>query len=159
MSSFIFSRFGGRHPARSGPYDRWRRTLKRLTIRYLKPYVARHTSVSWNLMVGRNPLWVAKQHGNRIATMLSVYAAWTEDAAEEDIAASREAMNQADPRLPPPAPPRTGCQVAQAGALSLSVADDAQPAPDVKSPKEDQCGGTENRPSHAIARAACSSLP
>jgi hypothetical protein len=44
-------------------------------------------------MVGHNPLWVAKQHGHRIATMLSAYAAWTEGAREEDIAAIRDAMN------------------------------------------------------------------
>jgi hypothetical protein len=41
-------------------------------------YMARHTSVSWNLMIGRNPLLVAKEHGHRLTTMLSVYAAWTE---------------------------------------------------------------------------------
>ena len=29
-------------------------------------------------MLGRNPLWVAKQHGHSIATMLWVYAAWIE---------------------------------------------------------------------------------
>ncbi len=72
---------------------RWQRTLKRLTIRYRRPYVARHTSVSWNLMAGRNPLLVAKEHGHRLTTMLTVYAAWTEGAVESDIAAIREAMN------------------------------------------------------------------
>jgi hypothetical protein len=55
-------------------YWRWQRTLKRLAIRYRKPYLARHTSVSWSLMVGRNPLLVAKEHFHRIPTMLSVYA-------------------------------------------------------------------------------------
>ena len=54
------------------PYSRWRRTLQRLAIRYRKPYAARHSSVSWDLMLGRNPLWVAKQHGHSIATMLWV---------------------------------------------------------------------------------------
>ena len=78
------------------PYTRWQRTLQRLAIRYRKPYMARHTSVSWNLMVGRNPLLVAKEHGHRPTTMLSVYAAWTEGAVEADIAAIREAMNCAD---------------------------------------------------------------
>ena len=78
------------------PYTRWQRTLRRLAIRYRKPYVARHTSVSWNLMVGRNPLLVAKEHGHRPTTMLSVYAAWTEGAVEADITAIREAMNCAD---------------------------------------------------------------
>jgi hypothetical protein len=74
------------------PYDRWRKTLQRLPLRYRKPYTARHTSVSWNLMLGRNPLWVALQHGHRIATMLSVYAAWVEGARECDIAVIRRAM-------------------------------------------------------------------
>jgi integrase len=35
-------------------YWRWQRTLRRLAIRYRKPYMARHTSVSWSLMLGRN---------------------------------------------------------------------------------------------------------
>ena len=75
------------------PYTRWQRTLRRLAIRYRKPYVGRHTSVSWNLMVGRNPLLVAKEHGHRPTTMLTEYAAWTEGAVEADITAIREAMN------------------------------------------------------------------
>ena len=74
------------------PYERWHRTLRRLPIRYRKPYSARHSSVSWNLMMGRNPLWVAKQHGHSILTMLTVYAAWTEGAREVDVAAIRRAM-------------------------------------------------------------------
>jgi hypothetical protein len=76
------------------PYWPWHSTLQRLALRYRKPYMARHTSVSWNLMIGRNPLLVAKEHGHRIATMLSVYAAWTEGAVEADITAIREAMNR-----------------------------------------------------------------
>jgi hypothetical protein len=75
-------------------YWRWHRTLKRLAIRYRKPYVARHTSVSWNLMAGRNPLLVAKEHGHRLTTMLTVYAAWAEGAVETDIVAIQEAMNR-----------------------------------------------------------------
>jgi hypothetical protein len=46
--------------------------------------MARHTSVSWNLMLGRNPLLV-EEHGHRITTMLSVYAAWTEGAVEATL--------------------------------------------------------------------------
>ena len=42
---------------------RWRQTLRGLPIRYRRPYTARHTCVSWHLMTGSNPLWVAKQHG------------------------------------------------------------------------------------------------
>lgn len=53
---------------------------------------ARHTSVSWNLMVGKNPLWVAPQHGHSVAVMLDVYAAWTKGARDADVAAIRAAM-------------------------------------------------------------------
>jgi integrase len=75
------------------PYRRWRLTMARNPrIRYRKPYCARHSSVSWNLMVGRNPLWVAKQHGHSITTMLRAYAAWAEGAVEADIEAIQHAM-------------------------------------------------------------------
>ena len=58
------------------PAKRWRATLTSLKLRYRRPYTARHSSVSWSLMVGKNPLWVAKQHGHSISTMLRVYTAW-----------------------------------------------------------------------------------
>lgn len=80
------------------PYVRWRQTLLRLrTIRYRKPYCARHSSVSWNLMRGKSPLWVAKQHGHTITTMLKAYAAWTEGATDCDIRGIWRAMTS--PRL------------------------------------------------------------
>jgi hypothetical protein len=41
--------------------------------------------VSRDLLIGRNPLWVAKQHGHSLLTMLRVYAAWTADASEKDV--------------------------------------------------------------------------
>ena len=75
------------------PYVRWRQTLRRLpSIPYRKPYCARHSSVSWNLMSGKSPLWVAKQHGHTITTMLKAYAAWTEGATRSDIQAIKRAM-------------------------------------------------------------------
>jgi hypothetical protein len=42
-------------------------------------------------MIGRNPLWVAKQHGHSLLTMLRVYAAWTADAPETDAVAIQDA--------------------------------------------------------------------
>ena len=68
------------------PQGRWRQTLGSLKLRYRRPYAARHSSVSWNLMIGKNPLWVAKQHGHSIETMLRVYAAWADGAVEADVA-------------------------------------------------------------------------
>jgi hypothetical protein len=43
-------------------------------------------------MIGRNPLWVAKQHGHSLLTMLRVYAAWAADAPETGVVAIQEAM-------------------------------------------------------------------
>ena len=43
-------------------------------------------------MVGKNPLWVAKQHGHSVHVMLDVYAAWTEGAKDSDIAVIKHAM-------------------------------------------------------------------
>ncbi len=59
---------------------RWAKTLARVPIRSRRPYCARHSCVSWNLMLGKNPLWVARQHGHSVRTMLEVYAAWADGA-------------------------------------------------------------------------------
>ncbi len=76
------------------PYRRWRSTMARIPrIRYRKPYCTRHSSVSWDLMVGQTPLWVAKQHGHSITTMLRAYAAWAEGAIETDIEAIKHAID------------------------------------------------------------------
>ena len=45
-------------------------------------------------MVGKNPLWVAEQHGHSICTMLRVYAAWAEAAVESDVEAIRRSMSR-----------------------------------------------------------------
>jgi hypothetical protein len=70
----------------------WQKSLKRLAIRYRRPYTARHSSVSWNLMRRRPALYVAQQHGHRPLTMFTVYAAWTQDRPEADSRAIRRAM-------------------------------------------------------------------
>ena len=88
------------------PARRWRATLTSLKLRYRRPYVARHSSVSWNLMTGKNPLWVAKQHGHSIATMLRVYAAWADGAVESEIELIKRSMNS-HPALLEHAGPRT----------------------------------------------------
>jgi hypothetical protein len=63
-----------------------------MKVRYRDPYNARHSSVSWNLIIGGNPLRVAKNHGHGVQTMLEVYAAWIEGAQESDVEAIKEAM-------------------------------------------------------------------
>jgi len=82
----------------SEPGSCWMKTLVRLPVRYRRPYVARHTSVSWRLMVGEPPLWVAEQQGHSVITMFTVYAAWVRAARPEDVAALRAALDA--PRRP-----------------------------------------------------------
>lgn len=73
-------------------WKRWRRSLTRLNLRPRAPYKARHSFITWNLMVGKNPLWVAKQHGHSAHLMLDVYANWLEGTDGSEIAAIEQAM-------------------------------------------------------------------
>ncbi len=99
----LFFRKGG-DPIQNlvGVQHRWRVSLKRAGLRRRRPYCARHSSVSWNLMLGKNPLWVARQHGHSVRTMLEIYAAWADGAVESDVTAIEQAIGRM------PEPPRPG---------------------------------------------------
>jgi hypothetical protein len=45
-------------------------------------------------MLGKNLLWVAKQHGHSVEVMLRMYAAWLDGATEADIHAIKQAMER-----------------------------------------------------------------
>ncbi|HEY0683003.1 MAG TPA: DUF3596 domain-containing protein [Steroidobacter sp.] len=103
---------------------RWRQSLSRLSdLRYRRPYNARHSSVSWNLMLGKSPLWVSRQHGHRPETMFRAYAAWTEEAPESEVVLIREAMGLSDqPRhkkksVRPTVAPRVGTEIGTSGPM------------------------------------------
>jgi hypothetical protein len=74
------------------PWFRWGHTLLRIKARYSDAYNERRSSVSWNLVIGRNPPWVTKNHGHSVQTMLEKYAAWTEGATDADVEAIKQAM-------------------------------------------------------------------
>jgi len=80
---------------------RWRLSLERLGQCYRRPYCARHSSVSWNLMIGKNPLFVARQHGHSLVTMWRTYAAWMDGALESNIGLIRAAIEDSVPELAP----------------------------------------------------------
>jgi len=90
----------------SYPYRRWRSVLERLNVRYREPYTARHSFVTWNLMIGKNFLWVADQHGHAPEVMLTTYAKWQRGATEADIERIRHSMNlvPTDAQAPPTIP-------------------------------------------------------
>jgi integrase len=78
----------------SYPYKRWRYVLRVLGTRYRDAYNARHSFISWSLMIGKNILKVAEEDGHSVQTMLSTYAAWTKGATEGDIETIRAAMER-----------------------------------------------------------------
>ena len=100
------------------PWVRWRSTLRKMKTRYRDAYNARHSSVSWNLMVGKNPLWVAKMHGHSVQTMLDTYAAWTEGAQDSDVEAIRVAMAGAPERVPQSLPAIVSAEVPKTAPIS-----------------------------------------
>jgi hypothetical protein len=46
-------------------------------------------------MMGKNLMWVARQHGHSVQVMLSMYGAWIEGSTEEDIEAIKRSMQAA----------------------------------------------------------------
>ncbi len=101
---------------------RWTATLARLPhIRRRGPYHARHSSVTWWLMIGANLLRTADQHGHSVQVMLNMYAKWLKGATPADIEAIRVAPEKrpgwtaATPPtdvLSPPASPEFGTNLA-----------------------------------------------
>jgi hypothetical protein len=73
---------------------RWSESIKALHIRRRGPYHARHSSVTWQLMLGKNLLWVAKQHGHSVEVMLRMYVSWLDGATDSDIHAIKQAMER-----------------------------------------------------------------
>lgn len=62
--------------------ERWVLLHKVAGVRYREPYQCRHSSVSWKLMAGENPMKVAKNHGHSLATMFKTYAHWVDTECE-----------------------------------------------------------------------------
>jgi hypothetical protein len=118
------------NPISDPEVTRWRsnESLQVLGIRGPDPYHARHSSVSWQLIRGKNLLWVAKQHGHSVEVMLRMYAAWIEGATPEDISAIERAMTHypASPQIvvSPPRPPAIASRMAVGGRGSNQVLED-----------------------------------
>lgn len=54
----------------------WEPTLKRLGIRYRRPYNMRHSYATMLLMAGATPAWCAKQLGHSVEIFLRTYSKW-----------------------------------------------------------------------------------
>lgn len=106
------------------PWKRWDWSIARAKKRTRTPYAARHSSISWMLMIGRNFLWVADQHGHSAAVMLKVYAKWLRGAGEKEVAAINAAFGFASD-LPAERAPRA--QVADVVASDWRSGRDSNP--------------------------------
>lgn len=62
-------------------------------IRYRKPYAARHSSKSWDLMIGVIRCGWPSNTATACSPMSRTYAAWTADCLESDHVAIREAID------------------------------------------------------------------
>lgn len=82
-------------------------------------------------MIGRNPLWVAKNHGHSVQTMLEKYAAWTEGATDADVEAIKQAMgfvSTAAPAAVRSTKAREGMSTKPQSPQNLAVAKPGTPA-------------------------------
>jgi integrase len=66
----------------------WKRMLKRLGIRYRRPYNMRHSYATAMLMAGMTPAFCARQLGHSVEVFLQTYAKWL-DGNQNDIEMAR----------------------------------------------------------------------
>jgi integrase len=79
----------------------WTPTLRRLGIRYRRPYNMRHTYATMMLMAGRTPAWCAGQLGHSVEVFLRTYARWLGGAQDaREVAAFETWLSDTSPILP-----------------------------------------------------------
>ena len=106
----------------------WTPTLKRLVIRYRKPYQCRHTNATMRLMAGQKLGYAAKQMGHTVDMFVNKYTDWINDGHsllvdakfEEFLAvqapqaaASPAPANAAADALHPSSPEEVACSVSR----------------------------------------------
>lgn len=88
----LFTTSGGRYISRSNfVRDDWRSLLKRAGVPYRKFHTVRHTHASRLLADRKDAAEVAKRIGDRVETVMRVYAHWI-DTGDRDTAARVEAI-------------------------------------------------------------------
>lgn len=81
----------------------WKITLKRLGIRYRRPYNMRHTYATLGIMSGARPAFLANQLGHSLQVFFQVYAKWINSKDDrEEMAKLDHAIAQLPPNCPQP---------------------------------------------------------
>lgn len=78
----------------------WTPILKRLGIRYRRPYNMRHSYATAMLMAGMTPAFCAKQLGHSIEMFLTTYAKWM-DGEQNALEMARLESTLLSPSCPP----------------------------------------------------------
>jgi integrase len=73
--------------------------LKRLGIRYRRPYNMRHSYATAMLMAGMTPAFCAKQLGHSVEVFLTTYSRWI-DGSQNDLEMGRLESALSSPKLP-----------------------------------------------------------
>ena len=80
----------------------WEVTLKKLGIRYRRPYSMRHTYATIGLMSGAKPGFLAKQLGHSLQMFFTVYATWISSSDDDlEVAKLNGAIGQIVPEESP----------------------------------------------------------
>ena len=70
----------------------WTPTLKKLGIRYRRPYCTRHTCATMGLMAGMNPAYMAGQLGHGVEVFFRDYSTWITGKSDDREMDKMEAM-------------------------------------------------------------------
>ena len=77
----------------------WVRMLKRLGIRYRRPYKMRHSFATAMLMAGVTPAFCARQLGHSVEMFLNTYSKWI-DGGQNDLGMARLESSLSSLQLP-----------------------------------------------------------
>lgn len=77
----------------------WTPSLKRLGIRYRRPYNMRHTYATMMLMAGMTPAFCARQLGHSVDMFLRTYSRWL-DGEQNDLEMARLESSLSSPKSP-----------------------------------------------------------
>jgi integrase len=78
----------------------WQITLKRLSIRYRRPYNMRHTYATLGVMSGARPAFLATQLGHSLRVFFEVYAKWINSKDDREEIAKLDQAIQLSPNCP-----------------------------------------------------------
>jgi hypothetical protein len=94
MSTCSFSKTKGRSATRRSLAGAGARASRRSIFEGADPITRGIPRGPGSSCLGKNLLWVAKQHGHSVEVMLRMYAAWLEGATDSDIHAIKKSMDK-----------------------------------------------------------------